>query len=300
MATRSSRPPENAQNRAVETPPGEEVGRRVRRAREAVGLSQAALGELLGYKASMISAFENGSRRLKLEDLTRLCVALDKEPEYFLRTKAVRDAQHRPVALRAELADLRNEALYESISKFLDHVDAMELPEGRVPDLHQLRPERAARDLLDACGVDGPEVELPAIAKELGVILIGWEFPASLSALVVDIGDGDGQYVIAFNTAKRHSERRQRFSIAHELGHAVLRHPATHYLEFFDPEFGEPPGVRPSDEREANQFAAALLMDARWLREDWARGEHNVSKLAKRYNVSEEAMGFRVTNLGLS
>jgi Zn-dependent peptidase ImmA (M78 family) len=70
--------------------------------------------------------------------------------------------------------------------------------------------------------------------------------------------------------------------------------------EFFDPEFGEPPGVRPGDEREAKQSAAALLKDARWLREDGPRGEHDVSKLAHRYDVSEEAMGFRLTNLRLS
>src|ERR1700730_17851453 len=64
----------------------EEIGTRLREAREQSGLSQAELGGVLGYAPTMISAFETGRRRLKLEDLTRACIALGKAPEFFLRT----------------------------------------------------------------------------------------------------------------------------------------------------------------------------------------------------------------------
>ena len=279
------------------TPGAQDVGRRIRRAREEQGLSQAELGDVLGYKPSMVSAFEHGTRRLKLEDLSKLCVALDKEPEYFLRVQAVREARpHRVgLTLRGQLADLHHRPLTEAIISFLDEVEKSPPIESAVPDLHYLKPHGAARELLDRCGIYGPPVEMSDITDALRVPLIYWEFPDSLSALIVEVEDGE--FVIGVNE-DQHPNRR-RFSIAHELGHAVLRHEAGYYLEFFDAELGEPPNYRYADEREANAFAAALLMDERWLREDWAKGPRNAVTLAKRYSVSSEAMSFRLMNLGL-
>jgi len=277
---------------------GAELGARIRRAREDKGLSQAELGSMVGYKASMVSAFESGARRLKVEDLAKLCVALDKEPEYFLRTRAMREAYRRPVGLtlRAELAGLHNKPLTAAITGFLDELEGNPLPSSRVPDLHYLKPHGAARELLDRCHVKGPPVELEEISRALRVPLVEWRLPDSLSALIVQVDEGD--YVICVNLT--HPPNRKRFSTAHELGHAVLRHEAGYYLEFFDTSLGEPPNFRPVDEREANNFAASLLMDERWLREDWANGRRNVVKLAARYRVSAEAMSFRLMNLGLA
>ena len=277
---------------------GVELGARIRRAREEKGLSQTELGAMLGYKTSMVSAFESGARRLKVEDLAKLCVALDKEPEYFLRTRALREAHRRPVGLtlRAELAGLHNEPLTGTITAFLDDLEQRPVPSSCVPDLHYLRPHGAARALLDRCGVNGPPVQLDEISQLLRVPLTEWSFPDSLSALIVEVDDGD--YVICVNVL--HHRNRKRFSTAHELGHAVLRHEAGYYLEFFDASLGEPPNFRYVDEREANAFAASLLMDERWLRDDWANGWRNVGELATRYQVSEEAMSFRLMNLGLA
>lgn len=292
------------QNTFVEPPGAEglelgaELGARIRRAREEKGLSQTALGAMLGYKTSMVSAFESGARRLKVDDLAKLCMALDKEPEYFLRTQAMREAHRRPVGLtlRAKLAGLQNEPLTAAITGFLDGLEERPLPSSSVPDLHYLKPHGAARELLDRCRVKGPPVRLDEVSRTLRVPLIEWAFPDSLSALIVEVDEGD--YVICVNAS--HSSNRKRFSTAHELGHAVLRHEAGYYLEFFDASLGEPPNFRYVDEREANDFAASLLMDERWLRDDWANGRRNVSELASRYRVSEEAMSFRLMNLGLA
>ena len=60
---------------------------------------------------------------------------------------------------------------------------------------------------------------------------------------------------------------------------------------------GEPPGYNWTHEREANEFAAELLMPEAHLERD---AEHNsVSRLARRYQLSEEAMGFRLRRLGV-
>lgn len=282
---------------ADELPLAAELGGRIRRAREDKKLSQSVLGAVLGYKTSTISAFETGARRLRVEDLAKLCVALDKEPEFFLRTQEIREAHRRPIGLtlRAEVAGLPHQALSDSITAFLDSVEHGSLPASRVPDFHYLKPHGAARELLDRCRIGGPPVRLSAVAKQLRVPVLEWEFPDSLSAMIVEVDDGD--YVIGVN--RHHGQNRKRFSTAHELGHALLRHRAGHYLEFFDTSLGEPPNYRVADEREANNFAAALLMDERWLREDWARDQRDVPTLAGRYQVSEEAMSFRLMNLGL-
>jgi Zn-dependent peptidase ImmA (M78 family) len=80
--------------------------------------------------------------------------------------------------------------------------------------------------------------------------------------------------------------------VAHELGHAVLGHDAIYHLDW-DEHAGNDPHYRYLDEREANSFAAALLMDARWIRKDVGEGLRNPRALAQRYQVSEAAMGFR-------
>lgn len=298
MATRT---PDQAY---IETPDGDdptlaaELGARIRQARTERGLSQTDLGKALGYKPSMVSAFESGTRRLKVEDLAKLCVALDKEPEYFLRTQAIREARRRPVGLtlRAQIADLHHDRLSRAITTFLDEVERHPLPSGRVPDYHHLKPHGAARELLDSYGIKKPPVKLEELVEQLGIPLLPWKFPNSLSALIVEVADGD--YVIGMN--KDHPDNRRRFSIAHETGHAVLRHKAGYYLEFFDTALGDPPNYHPGDEREANAFAAALLMDERWLREDWASGKRSASQLAHDYEVSAEAMSFRLMNIGLA
>jgi hypothetical protein len=82
-----------------------------------------------------------------------------------------------------------------------------------------------------------------------------------------------------------------RFSLAHELGHLML-----HDL---DVEHDRDMTVRNRTEREANQFAAALLMPQRWVDHDVYFDTTDVGFLARRYQVSRDAMGWRLKNLRL-
>jgi len=274
------------------------VGARLRAAREESRLSQEELAQLLGYKnASMVSAFEAGRRRLKVEDLHLICRVLNRSPEYFLPPEhdEIVATPLLGVALRAQLERLPHQALAQSVADFLDYVEASGPQGSSLPDLEHLKPEAAAERLLKECGVAEPPVKIEQIVRHFDLPIVAWHFPDALSALIVQTGAPG--YVIGVN--KDHPRGRRRFSIAHECGHAVLRHKNSHYLEFTDPSaFGEPPEYSYRDEREANGFAAALLMDASWLRKDCANFS-NISKLARRYQVSEEAMSFRLMNLGL-
>ena len=82
----------------------------------------------------------------------------------------------------------------------------------------------------------------------------------------------------------------QRFSIAHEIGHYVLRHDGFTFSPHEDPEsdgYAEDP-VR-EEEREADHFASTLLAPPQWLRRDVKAGR-TLRELAILYQVSQEAM----------
>ena len=98
---------------------------------------------------------------------------------------------------------------------------------------------------------------------------------------------------------------RKRFSIGHEIGHYLLHlegdgEVIDQVADMFRtvPSEGERERDEWRREVEANQFAAALLMPAELVRAEWER-DKSIAGLARRFNVSEEAMGIRIATLGL-
>lgn len=91
------------------------------------------------------------------------------------------------------------------------------------------------------------------------------------------------------------SSRRDRFTIAHELGHYFL-----HYLypkKQGTKSFGR--GGRDRAETEANVFASALLMPAQHFTRAFAELGADYWKLAARFDVSPRAAEVRAEVLGL-
>lgn len=100
------------------------------------------------------------------------------------------------------------------------------------------------------------------------------------------------KYIIAVN--KNHHPNRQRFTVAHELGHYILNHGNKEDTLYRDKD-----GMYEPDEIEANEFAAELLMPSGVLRHlILEQGIANVTTLAQKFWVSEQAMLFRLKNLG--
>jgi Zn-dependent peptidase ImmA (M78 family) len=115
--------------------------------------------------------------------------------------------------------------------------------------------------------------------------------------------NSDGSAVIGVNSS--HPIQRQRFTIAHEIGHLLL-----HADEKLHVDKNFPIGLRDAtsgksvneNEIEANQFAAALLMPRDLIAEDIKPfiGKDvllAIRKLAKKYKVSEQAMSIRLSSL---
>lgn len=96
--------------------------------------------------------------------------------------------------------------------------------------------------------------------------------------------------------------RRRRFTIAHELGHWQLhrdgRRPVFCRAASIEPEAqrsaeAERPPLPPAED-EANAFAAAVLMPARLLREQYDRCERDFTRLCSTFDASGAAMGRRL------
>jgi Zn-dependent peptidase ImmA (M78 family) len=169
--------------------------------------------------------------------------------------------------------------------------------------------EQRAVEILAKLRILRAPVPVEKIALQLGLLVKRAAFGDDVSGLLV-VQDGRG--VIGINAA--HSSTRQRFTIAHELGHFVL-HPSAMPV-FIDKSFLKPyfTAFRNSTsatgedriEREANSFAAALLMPAELVHQAIAElsvdlaDDDEVDELAKRFQVSRQAMSFRLANLAIS
>lgn len=102
-----------------------------------------------------------------------------------------------------------------------------------------------------------------------------------------------GCWQILVNGGEPHT--RQRFSAMHELKH-VLDHP---FVDVAYPPAGSLESHR-HQEQVADFFAAAVLMPRPWVKRAWAHGVQDEADLARLFDVSREAMRYRLRALGLT
>lgn len=165
---------------------------------------------------------------------------------------------------------------------------------------NSLTERRAERLLTESDSLKVP-VAVEKVARHLGLIVQARPLGDASGVLVVESGRG----VIGYNA--NHSQVRQRFTIAHEVGHFVLHAAGQQQRLFVDKSvFRRDEASSRGDDREeieANQFAAALLMPEMLLRAEIERlgldldDEVDVGELARRFAVSTAAMSFRLENL---
>lgn len=163
------------------------------------------------------------------------------------------------------------------------------------------RIKRELAEILERSNVVAPPVPVEKIAKMLGARIQHANFNNEISGILVRRGED-----IVIGVASEQTKTRQRFTIAHEIGHLVLHDGEEVHV---DREFRVRLRSQASseavdvDEIEANAFAAGLLMPESLLRKDVRNFDvdfedaSQVDALAKRYNVSGQAMTFRLLNL---
>lgn len=167
-----------------------------------------------------------------------------------------------------------------------------------VRDLMPLRPltaieamhvaERQALRLLALSGVTEPPVPNEVITKLPRVQVERMTPFQSAGASQWSLG----RWLIVINGAD--PAGRQRFTLYHEAKH-IFDSPFVHQL--YPPQ----PGMSAHERAEVicDYFAGCVLMPRSWVKRAWGGGEQDIAVLARRFEVSRQAMRVRLLQLGL-
>lgn len=212
------------------------IGTRIRQARLAAGLTLDALGEKVGVTHTAIQKYEKGTMTPPSSQLLKLARACGLRVEYFFRT-------HHVELLEPEFRKL---STFGKTAQEALKIKVVDLIENRVellgffpetPILHFEAPVGLPRhinsyDAIEGCadhvrdawklGLD-PIGDLTDTLETLGllVIVVDEENPG-FSGLTAKARTVDGRTYPIVAVSSRWPGDRQRFTLAHELGHLLL------------------------------------------------------------------------------
>ncbi|HGG59555.1 MAG TPA: helix-turn-helix domain-containing protein [Gammaproteobacteria bacterium] len=233
------------------------IGQRIKQARKAAGLSMRDLAQRAKISAMSISKYENGQATPSSGVLIALARALHVRTEYFFRTNAielegVEYRKHRK--LGAKTLDQIHAGVIEQLERFFELLDFLpthpiaqfEPPANLAPHIDSLdQIEEVAIAVREAWGLgNNPIPDLTDALEERGVMVFQTE------VLHGDKFDGlaatvNGLPIIVVGA--HWPGDRQRFTLAHELGHLILSERLTDNLD---------------EEKACNRFAGAFLAPA--------------------------------------
>ncbi|KKR21568.1 MAG: hypothetical protein UT48_C0006G0020 [Parcubacteria group bacterium GW2011_GWE2_39_37] len=165
----------------------------------------------------------------------------------------------------------------------------------------------SAEKILSKHKITKAPVNIEKIAESMGIDVAKIKFSTDEISGAIKMRGKEGRPVIAVN--QDHCAERQRFTIAHEIGHFVLHSIDNLHVDSNSVYFRDSNALHTTTnvkEVQANQFAAELLMPRDMVIAD-LRGKFKlinkdedvktVAGLAKKYNVSQQAMMIRIGGL---
>jgi Zn-dependent peptidase ImmA (M78 family) len=172
---------------------------------------------------------------------------------------------------------------------------------------HLRRIEQKANELLHELKITKPPVPVKEMISKMGLSVISYDLSDDVSGILVIEND---KGTIGFNP--KNSKVRQRFTLAHELGH-FLFHKQSKSEVFIDKDFIVKyrsqkvyTDLEIRHEQEANVFAAALLMPKEMLKAELDKKDYDdlpetefITAMAKIFDVSIQAMTYRIANANL-
>lgn len=275
------------------------IGDRIKQARKASGLSLRDLAEKAGISAMAISKYENLKATPSSAVLLSLAKALGVRVEYFFRPvkvqlQGIEYRKHSSLPKKAQ-SQIEGDVI-EQLERFLElaeylpnrPIDSFQVP-GPVP--HRIEEyaqiEAATQALRHAWGLGvNPISELTDTLEERGIMVF------QSKVLHDDMFDGlavqvDGIPIIVVGAGWPGD--RQRFTLAHELGHLVLKDRLARTLNI---------------EKAANRFAGAFLAPASEVRRElgarrtWLE-PNELCVLKQAYGLSMGGWLHRANDLGI-
>lgn len=233
------------------------IGQHIKQARKAAGLSMRELAQKADISPMSISKYENEQANPSSGILIALAKSLGVRVEYFFRTSAIQleGVEYRKHSqLAAKSLDQIHAGVIEQLERFFELLDILpnrpistfEVPleiTGRIDSLDEI--EQVALKVRDAWGLGlNPIPDFTDMLEERGIMVFQSE------VLHEDKFDGlaatvNGLPIVVVGA--NWPGDRQRFTLAHELGHLIL---AGRLSESLD------------EEKACNRFAGAFLAPA--------------------------------------
>ena len=263
---------------------------RLARQRSGLTISEVALAS--GVSARSISAYENGSSEPDGSRAREIAGVLGVDSEYFYQDD-VELVQPGAVSFRklSKTSAKQRDAALASASLALSFYALLEerfnLPEADLPDMGNLLPAEAAEQLrYEWLLGDAPVSNMLQLLESKGVRIaaLGDDF-RDIDAFCFSV---DRSNFIFVNVGR--SAERQRFDLAHELGHLVL-----HRTCEMDASTSK------DREAQANEFASNFLMPASALlsQQLLSAGMERILAAKKYWGVSAMALVYRLHKLDL-
>lgn len=225
---------------------------RLRQARFLASKKKTEVATMVGVSAAAIGQYEAGVAKPKREQILRLAKALHVVPGFFAAGRPLEPVDTGSAhfrSLRSIRATDRDRALATTeqaweLSFALEK--RVQFPEVDLPRVEAGTPPTLAAQLLRShWGIpDGPFPHLVATLESNGIIVLVLQEGSILNVDAFST-EVSGRPIVISTPRRSNDVFRHRFTCAHELGHLLLHEEAI-------------PGD-PAQEREADDFAAALL-----------------------------------------
>ena len=134
-------------------------------------------------------------------------------------------------------------------------------------------------------------LDVAQLAQELGLVV---RYEVLEDQISGKLANEDGQWIVTVNSL--HHPHRQRFTIAHELAHFMLHTESQHCFE--DTSFFRGKNSVEPIEKDANAYAAKLLMPKKAFDEYVQKCSNIVGNVAQHFQVSSLAVRYRAKDLG--
>ena len=261
-------------------------------AREARGLTQAELADLIGMSPTNLSKIERSDIGINNEVLEIISEKTDY-PVHFFRQSGEIMPENLNYRKREVVSQKLITPIHAKVNIIRKHIHfltmTLDIPVPAIPVMEvteKQTPQKIANKLRQLWKVEKPIIEdLTRLIEDNGIVINTFPFDTdrvdSRSILT------DDKFPIIFFNSSLLGDR-QRFSLAYELGQLIMH---TFNIVPIDRDVSH----------EANSFAAEFLMPAKDIKEDFKKGISIplLGELKRKWKVSMIALLYRADDLGL-